>query len=84
MPGQELQIRGGSAAGQIVLVTGGTGGIRKATALGLAAMGAILAITNLTRAFGAGPGLVSAVLPYRLPVLPGWPCWRSMPHRGYV
>jgi hypothetical protein len=84
VPGQELQIRGGPAAGQIVLVTGGTGGIRKATALGLAAMGALLAITNLTRAFGAGPGLISAVLPYRLPVLPGWLCWRSLPHQGYA
>ena len=36
----------------------------------------------------AGPA-VSAVLLYRLatywlPVLPGWLCWRFLPHRGYV
>ncbi|MGC1753481.1 MAG: hypothetical protein WA805_10345 [Trebonia sp.] len=36
----------------------------------------------------AGPA-VSAVLLYRLatywlPVLPGWLCWRSLQHRGYV
>ena len=36
----------------------------------------------------AGPA-VPAVLPYRLatywlPVLPGWLCWRSLQHRGYV
>jgi hypothetical protein len=55
-----------------------------ATALSVAAMGALLAVANLTRAFGAGPGLVSAVLLYRLPVLPGWLSWRYLPHRGYV
>jgi NAD(P)-dependent dehydrogenase (short-subunit alcohol dehydrogenase family) len=37
-------------AGRIVLVTGGSGGIGKATALGLAAMGAHLAITGRDRA----------------------------------
>jgi hypothetical protein len=84
VPGQDLQIRSGSAAGQIVLVTGGTGGIRKATTLSLAAMGALLVVATMTRAFGACPGLVPAVLLYRLPVLPGWLCWRSPPHRGYV
>src|SRR5688572_4232449 len=36
-------------AGRTVLVTGGTGGIGKATALGLAAMGAHLAITGRDR-----------------------------------
>src|SRR5688572_14264316 len=37
-------------AGRTVLVTGGSGGIGKATALGLAAMGAHLAITGRDRA----------------------------------
>ena len=40
------QVRGGPMAGRTVLVTGGTGGIGRATALGLAAMGAHLAITG--------------------------------------
>jgi retinol dehydrogenase-14 len=42
------QIRG-LMAGRTVLVTGGTGGIGRATALGLAAMGAHLAITGRDR-----------------------------------
>jgi NAD(P)-dependent dehydrogenase (short-subunit alcohol dehydrogenase family) len=33
-------------AGKLVLVTGGTGGIRQATAIGLAAMGARVGITG--------------------------------------
>ena len=41
--------RTGSMAGKIVLVTGGTSGIGKATAAGLAAMGARLAITGRDR-----------------------------------
>ena len=40
----------GPMAGRTVLVTGGSGGIGKATALGLAAMGAHLAITGRDRA----------------------------------
>jgi retinol dehydrogenase-14 len=40
------QIHRGPMAGRTVLVTGGTGGIGKATALGLARMGAHLAITG--------------------------------------
>jgi retinol dehydrogenase 14 len=43
------QVRGGLMAGRTVLVTGGTGGIGRATALGLAEMGAHLAITGRDR-----------------------------------
>jgi len=43
------EITRGSMAGRTVLVTGGTGGIGKATAMGLAAMGAHLAITGRDR-----------------------------------
>ncbi len=43
------QSRSGPMAGRTVLVTGGTGGIGRATALGLAAMGAHLAITGRDR-----------------------------------
>jgi retinol dehydrogenase-14 len=43
------QIRSGPMAGRTVLVTGGTGGIGRATALGLATMGAHLAITGRDR-----------------------------------
>ena len=43
------QIHSGPMAGKTVLVTGGTGGIGRATALGLAAMGAHLAITGRDR-----------------------------------
>jgi retinol dehydrogenase 14 len=43
------QIHGGLMAGRTVLVTGGSGGIGKATALGLATMGADLAITGRDR-----------------------------------
>ena len=43
------QSRNGPMAGRTVLVTGGTGGIGRATALGLAAMGAHLAITGRDR-----------------------------------
>jgi len=43
------QISSGPLAGSTVLVTGGTGGIGRATALGLAMMGAHLAITGRDR-----------------------------------
>jgi retinol dehydrogenase-14 len=43
------QLHGGPMAGRTVLVTGGTGGIGRATALGLAALGAHLAITGRDR-----------------------------------
>ncbi len=43
------QMRSGPMAGKTVLVTGGTAGIGRATALGLAAMGAHLAITGRDR-----------------------------------
>ncbi len=43
------QSRSGLMAGRTVLVTGGSGGIGRATALGLAAMGAHLAITGRDR-----------------------------------
>ena len=43
------QSRSGPMAGRTVLVTGGTSGIGRATALGLAAMGAHLAITGRDR-----------------------------------
>jgi len=58
---------------------------------GLVVLGAIEAalVAGLT-GVGMQPGpAVSAVLLYRLatywlPVLPGWLCWRSLQHRGYV
>ena len=43
------QIHSGPMAGRTVLVTGGTGGIGRSTALGLATMGAHLAITGRDR-----------------------------------
>src|SRR5881628_1924994 len=43
------QRNGGPMAGRTVLVTGGTAGIGRATALGLARMGAHLAITGRDR-----------------------------------
>ena len=61
--------RGGPMDGRTVLVTGGSAGIGRATALGLAAMGAHLAITGRDRGRtedaareirGAGGGRVDA------------------------
>src|SRR5918997_2804138 len=43
------QVHGGPMAGKTVLVTGGSGGIGRATALGLATLGAHLAITGRDR-----------------------------------
>jgi len=43
------QIHSGPMAGKTVLVTGGSGGIGRATALGLARLGAYLAITGRDR-----------------------------------
>jgi retinol dehydrogenase 14 len=43
------QLHGGPMAGRTVLITGGTAGIGRATALGLATMGAHLAITGRDR-----------------------------------
>ena len=43
------QIHSRPMAGRTVLVTGGTGGIGRATALGLATMGAHLAVTGRDR-----------------------------------
>jgi NAD(P)-dependent dehydrogenase (short-subunit alcohol dehydrogenase family) len=75
-------------ASRVVLVTGGTGGIGEAIALGPAAMGARLAITDRGRAPAAAVEIraASAVLLYRLATywLPGWLCWRSLQHRGYM
>ena len=56
---------------------GGLGAIEAALVAGLTGVG-----------MQPGPA-VSAVLLYRLatywlPVLPGWLCWRSLQHRGYV
>jgi retinol dehydrogenase 14 len=48
------QIHSGPMAGRTVLVTGGTGGIGKATALGLATMGAHVAITGRDRGRAEG------------------------------
>src|ERR1035437_4601365 len=50
------QTHSGPMAGRTVLVTGGTGGIGRATALGLAAMGAHLAITGRDRRRAARAG----------------------------
>ena len=44
------QIKTGPMTGKTALVTGGTGGIGRATALGLAMMGAHVAITGRDRA----------------------------------
>jgi NAD(P)-dependent dehydrogenase (short-subunit alcohol dehydrogenase family) len=48
------QMNGGAMAGRTVLVTGGSGGIGKATAVGLATMGAHLAITSRDHARAEG------------------------------
>src|ERR1022692_2764877 len=48
------QTHSGPMAGRTVLVTGGTGGIGRATALGLAALGAHLAITGRDRGRAEG------------------------------
>ena len=51
------QIHSGPMAGRTVLITGGTGGIGRATALGLATMGAHLAITGRDRGRTEGAAL---------------------------
>jgi retinol dehydrogenase 14 len=54
------QTHGGPMTGRTMLVTGGTGGIGRATALGLATMGAHLAITGRDR--GRTDGAVREIL----------------------
>src|SRR6476659_5703634 len=48
-PRHPIHLEGRPMAGRTVLITGGTGGIGKATAMGLAALGADLAITGRDR-----------------------------------
>jgi NAD(P)-dependent dehydrogenase (short-subunit alcohol dehydrogenase family) len=54
-------------AGKYVLVTGGTGGIGKATAIGLAGLGARVGITGRDQ---AGSGLTGTSQPTGLSALP--------------
>ena len=68
---------GAAALAAAAPTPGGLGAIEAALVAGLTGVG-----------MQAGPA-VSAVLLYRLatywlPVLPGWLCWRSLQHRGYV
>jgi glycosyltransferase 2 family protein len=68
---------GAAALAAAAPTPGGLGAIEAALVAGLTGVG-----------MAPGPA-VSAVLLYRLatywlPVLPGWLCWRSLQHRGYV
>jgi NAD(P)-dependent dehydrogenase (short-subunit alcohol dehydrogenase family) len=79
----------GPMAGKIALVTGGTGGIGRATAAGLAALGARVGITGRAwqaRAARLAPGRAERyrLATYWLPVAPGWLSWRALPRREYV
>jgi nucleoside-diphosphate-sugar epimerase len=71
----------GPMAGKTALVTGGTGGIGRATSAGLAAQGARVGITGRARQARAArlaPGRAERyrLATYWLPVAPGWLSWR--------
>jgi len=70
-------IHDGLLAGRTVLITGGTGGIGKATALGLATMGARVAITGQDRARSEGAARELRAAGGQVDVFVGDPSTRS-------